>query len=102
MSGCEVIAPTPRWGVTLPLPRLAGDGMSSSGKSVSAVSLCWDLGLGRGSCSPALSGQAPGGKGQDQPPSEAQDCLQRYPYQSQLSLRKGGARLGLMRDFPAV
>lgn len=102
MSGCEVIAPTPRWGVTLSLPRLAGDGMSSSGKSVSAVSLCWDLGLGRGSCSPALSGLAPGGKGQGQPPSEAQDCSQRHPYQNQPRLRRGGAGWGLLRDFPAV
>lgn len=58
MSGCEIIAPTPRWGVTLPLPRLAGDG-----KSVCAVSLCWDLGLGR-SCSLALSGLAPEDEGQ--------------------------------------
>lgn len=47
MSGCEVIAPTPRWGVVRPLPWLAGHGISSCGKSACAVSLCRGPGLGR-------------------------------------------------------
>ena len=89
MSGSEVIAPTPCWGVSWPLPRLAGDGICSSGKSVSAVGLCGEPGLGRRGGSPALSGLAPAGKGQGQPPWDAKRCRQRHPSREPAQPQKG-------------
>lgn len=102
MSGCEVIAPTPPWGVTETLPRLAG----GQNKQQWKICVC---------CKP-VQGPGPGGEAAAQPsvawikqgraraslPGTPRTVGRGAPYQNQISPRKGGAGLDIMRDFPAV
>ena len=75
--------------------------MGSGGKSVSALSRA-GLGLGGGAAAQPLVAwlQREGGKGRAGFPTEAEDCKQRRPLQSQH--REGAARSDIRRDFPAV